>query len=98
MGAVGEKVSNDRQAWVPFLCARVVLQMSRILTMMLINDGEDNDNYDANDDKSHSKQRTVRIIMMMATPLMSRTQSSEWQSWWGGGRGGRWRPAAMERI
>ena len=68
MGAVGEKVSDDRQAWVPFLCARVVLQ---ILTMMLINDGEDNDNYDANDDKSHSKQQIVRIIMMIMTPLMS---------------------------
>ena len=36
MGAVGEKVSDDRQAWVPFLCARVVLQMRRILTMMLM--------------------------------------------------------------
>ena len=33
MGAVGEKVSDDRQAWVPFLCARVVLQMSRIVRM-----------------------------------------------------------------
>ena len=41
------------------------------------NDGEDNDNYDAIDDKSHSKQRTVRIIMMMMTPLMSRIESIE---------------------
>ena len=36
MGAVGEKVSNDRQAWVPFLCARVVLQMSRIVRMLIM--------------------------------------------------------------
>ena len=34
MRAVGEKVSDDRQAWVPFLCAGVVLEMRRIVMRM----------------------------------------------------------------
>ena len=29
---------------------------------------------------------------------MSRTQSSEWQSWWGGGWGWRWRPNAKKMF
>ena len=31
MRAIGEKVSDDRQAWVPFLCARVILIMREII-------------------------------------------------------------------
>ena len=49
MRAVGEKVSDDRQTWVPFLCARVVLIMREIMIMSSSDNDNDNDNDNNND-------------------------------------------------